>query len=531
MDKQGLITVQTMEKVRKLIAKLGYFSLIGGAVFSPEAIAQSSFSWKIQVNTHQDGNIRPDQFLTLREAIEISNGTLPVNQLSQTEKQFVTASEQPKIIFNLPQPNPSHSQAATILLERELPPILKPGLVIDGTTQPGYAAATESSGSIAPPMIAITPAGDRPILRGLTLSANQITLKGLSISGFQGTPSSVISTLESADIVITSPPQNFSQTPVLMPQKITLENNWLGLHPQNQENKNKPSRIGVYLDQGQEVTIRNNRISNHQSVGIYTGRNAINTIISKNILENNGFAGIPHTIHLEGNIQGSKITENVIQNNAGSGIFTFKSTGNLEINQNQFLGNGQSIPQAAIYLMGSNHQIQNNRIANHRGPGIVIAAFPESYRNIITNNQFSNLQGLSIDLLTQQNTGLQNNETGDGLNPKITHWQQRRKTANLGMNAPNFASSEFYWHPQTKTVTVLGETLANATLEIYRISESGQTAGPLNQKIGLVTANNQGFFTFKTSELKPGDKISATATLLEYGTSEPARNALIKSLP
>jgi hypothetical protein len=94
-------------------------------------IAQTA-NFRIVVNSNQDGAVNPDTALTLREAIEIANGTLPLERLSSTEQTLVSPINGNTLIaFDLP------ASETTIRLVDVLPPLSSPGLVIDGTTQPG----------------------------------------------------------------------------------------------------------------------------------------------------------------------------------------------------------------------------------------------------------------------------------------------------------------------------------------------------------------------------------------------------------
>ncbi|MBE9062969.1 hypothetical protein IQ256_18590, partial [cf. Phormidesmis sp. LEGE 11477] len=106
----------------------------------------------ITVNSDLDGPITPDQTLTLREAIEVANGTLPLNALSPTESALVTPSATPQIRFALP-------GDTRIELVDLLPAITAAGLTIDGTTQPGYGAVSDKPAAlpIPVPVVSITP--------------------------------------------------------------------------------------------------------------------------------------------------------------------------------------------------------------------------------------------------------------------------------------------------------------------------------------------------------------------------------------
>ena len=119
----------------------------------------------VMVNSNQDGQVHSNDVLTLREAIAIVNGTLSLFRLSDRQKtqvQSLSPDAPSRIEFNLPR------NQSTIRLVDVLPPLANPGLVVDGTTQPGYA----SSKSTLIPVVEITPAPDHEVFRGLTVAAH-----------------------------------------------------------------------------------------------------------------------------------------------------------------------------------------------------------------------------------------------------------------------------------------------------------------------------------------------------------------------
>ncbi|NEQ66576.1 MAG: right-handed parallel beta-helix repeat-containing protein [Symploca sp. SIO2D2] len=525
----------------------------------------------IVVNSNAD-TIATDQALTLREAIAIVNGTLPLQQLSEVERSQVRARKGSTsqtagslIEFNLP------PQQTTIELTKPLSILASPGLLIDGTSQLGYGDSELEIEEITVPVpvVAITPAAGKEIWHGITVVADGVTIRGLSIYGFNSDsiPDALI---PPGDIFISHPPNPkelserqekedsphdallltedmiFDSLDMPPPENVVIENNWLGItptteigNPEQQTTNNKQqttSAFGVYAYNSNNLKITNNAIANHQGSGIITSRQASNLLIEDNLLENNGFAGMPDAIRLEGDISGSVITSNLIRHNAGSAIFTFKPDGATEIRDNQITNNGKRLKQAAVYLMGNEHQITNNQISNQPGSGITVAAVPESRRITITGNQFANLQGLSIDLVSQQGTTVQAYQVGDGRNPAIDNYQRRRQTANLALDTPSFASQEFFFLSPTK-VTLLGEALPGSTVEIYRVTDSisngssNQEPGKQWEPITSISVDEEGKFSITLTEVEAGDQVSAIATHPDYGTSEPAVKAVLRALP
>ncbi|TAF07974.1 MAG: cell envelope biogenesis protein OmpA [Nostocales cyanobacterium] len=493
---------------------------------------------KVVVNSNEDGAITADEKLTLREAIALVNGSLKIAELSNIEKAQVFNISEPysRLEFNLP------PQQTTIYLQELLPPITKPGLVIDGTTQPGYDGKTSPTAeiNIPRPVVSITSAPNTEVFRGLTILADQVTIRGLSLYGFTSYHRDTAST-PPADIFISDRfylPHTTKISPIFgklpnddqpsnPPQNVVIENNWLGITP-DEKVPNITSAFGISVFNAVNINIRRNRISFHDGSGIITSRKAEKMQISENLIIGNGMAGIPDAIRLEGMINQSEIRSNLICANDGSGIYAFKPEGSTRIINNQIKFNGRRFRKAAVYLMGNDHQVNNNKISDQAGAGVVITSYPQSHRNMIQNNLFSGLEGLSIDLNADHNVGVKDFQNGDGPNPQRNSPNRKLDTANAAINSPQFLSNEFFFGINS-TVGIDGITEPNSQVDIYRIS--GQEGyGFLSEPIGTTKADNQGKFAMNLSNLQPGDRISAIATLPKYGTSEPAYPALIRAI-
>ncbi|MBD2213575.1 OmpA family protein [Nostoc linckia FACHB-104] len=514
-------------------------------------------SLRVIVNSNQDGNIQPDAQLTLREAIELVNGTLTVAQLSDVEKALVQPTTgSSRIEFNLP------PTATTILLQQQLPDLASTGLVIDGATQPGYDAAGSATAEIAIPIpvVAIAPAPGKEIFRGLTVVADGVTIRGLSIYGFNaspikqqlgnlliydGIPKPVTLTTPPGDIVISHrfpPPNTKKQQPPnsnfpfynrdVPPKNVVIENNWLGL-PIDEKVPEETSAFGVYVFNSQGTTIRRNRIYYHDGSAIITSVRGENTLVQENIIVSNGLAGMPDALRIEGVVNNSQITSNLICANDGAGVYLFKPEGNLQISDNRITYNGRRLRRAAVFLTGSNHQVTNNEISYQTGPGVVVTAFPQSQRNIIQNNTFAALEGLSIDLNGQRNLDVNEWQRGDGPNPKRNSGNRRLDTGNAAINAPEFTTREFL--PTGDTVTIQGKADPGSEVTIYRLGDyqQGKQAiyqtgyGALSQPLTSVAVDEKGNFSVTVPNVKVGDIVSAIATDPKYGTSEPAIAAFI----
>lgn len=509
------------------------------------AFSQTTFkSYQVVVNSDRDG-IDPDQDLTLREAVALVNNTLAYPDLSPAEQQQVTRVNQldsSRIEFDFSTP-------VTIRLFQPLPPLISPGLVIDGTTHPDYdsnkIATTEIP--IPIPVVAITAAPGEQVFRGLTVSGDRITVKGLSLYGFNQVSegnNSITDTIPGADIVISSRlPYDTRKMSVDIkpPQDVTIADNWLGLPPDETLNT-IPSSFGVWLFDGVNAKIEGNHISYHGGSGIVTSTDAKQTQIINNIIVGNGLTGMPHAIYLEGSITDSLIADNLVCGNDGSGIYLFKSEGKITVRENQIKYNGRRVPSAAVYLMGNDHQLLDNQIEGQTGTGVTVAAYPKSARNLISNNSFNNLQGLSIDLNTRNQTPKPYFKLGDGVNPPRNSPNRKRDTANRGINAPEFLSEDFYIidgkvrldgiaDPGAKiTLYQVAPEISTDNLQLSPLASQSKHHGPLSKPLLQTTAAEDGRFNFTLDNPLPGMTVSAIATLPDYGTSEPAFNAVINSL-
>ena len=497
----------------------------------------SSALIQVTVNSPADGPIQADAVITLREAIALINGTLPLSALSAAEQQLVTERSSPEIRFDLPV-----GQTA-IELTSVLPAIAQPNVTIDGTTQPGYDASRSATAEIAVPIpvVTIRPANDVEVFRGLTLSADNITVRGLSLYGFT-THSQVTQSTPPADIFITHRPAPLNREMPLPsagtsasaqpPVGIVIEQNWLGLPPA----ETMPavlSSFGVSVFDSAGTTIRQNRIAYHTGSGIISGQQANNLEIVSNIIVGNGLAGMPDAIRLDGQVEGGLIASNLICGNDGSGIFLFKPEGAVTIADNSIRFNGQRLRRAAVYVMGNDHRIVNNEIVNQKGSGVTVTAFgqgsnTQSRGNIITGNRFDQLEGLSIDLIARRDRTPQSFQRGDGPNPQRDSHNRRQDTGNGAVNTPVFVSPEFFI--LNDEAVVRGQVDANNEVQLYRSTGTTGEPGPLTEPLEITTADSEGTFEFRVSGLSGGEVLSAIATDSRYGTSEPAFNTTIRSL-
>jgi outer membrane protein OmpA-like peptidoglycan-associated protein len=514
---------------------IGQLPLINSAQAAPDRpVAQADRPHlKIIVTSNQD-TIAADDGITLREAIALTNGDLRIDRLSDRERsqvQDLGTNSGSHIEFKLP------AGSTKISLTSELPAIQTPGVSIDGTTQSGFVTASTTKTSIVlpTPIVELSPANDVEIARGISVIADNVTIKGLSIYGFTVGRNDATQNVPAGDIFIAhqAPAGNLSvRDSNLPPQNVTIEGNFLGIKP----DKSMPtiaSDFGVYVFNSKGTTIRHNTIKDHSASGIITSVKANHLQIRENILIGNGTSGMPDAIRLEGEIRNNKIDTNLICANDGSAVFLFKpAAGAVDIRNNTIHFNGRRLRRAAIHLMGSDNQVVDNNISNQAGAGVSVSAFPQSdrsignssARNIVKSNRFSLLEGLSVDLNTYRNDAVEDFQDGDGINPPRNSENRRLDTGNMAINAPRFLSPDFLI--LNDRVNVDGIADPGTQVEIYKASKDALGNGTLNRSLTTVSTNAQGKFSATLTNLQPGEMISAIATDPKYGSSEPARNAI-----
>ena len=198
-----------------------------------DKIAQRSPTLTITVNSNAD-RIAPDDEITLREAIALTNGTLDPETLTESESNQITSHSTWQINFDLPPEN------QRIELKTALPPLQKAGLILKGD-------------------ITLTPATETLIPQGLQIMGDDITVNGLTLYGFSGEVNPNRG-FPIADIVIAPPESNENPAPT----GVVIENTQLGRASETRSN------FGIAIVAGTEVTIRKNQIQNHGGSGILT---------------------------------------------------------------------------------------------------------------------------------------------------------------------------------------------------------------------------------------------------------------------
>ncbi|MEM8661492.1 MAG: OmpA family protein, partial [Pseudomonadota bacterium] len=466
-----------------------------------------------------------------------------------------------------------------IELAEILPAITADGLIIDGTSQSGYGDSFDGP-AIVPvpkPAISLTPAAGMEVFRGLTISANNVTVRGLSLYGFSSEHRRTAST-PPADIFIThvapplgsdevraayGPDSPSADTLRLTPDEydqaptgVVIEDNWLGVSPSGEiPAPEEMSAFGVSVFNGVDTVVQRNRIEYHESSGIITGNLAKGLIVTENTLIGNGLRGLPAALYMSGDIDGSQVYGNLVCANDGSGVAMFKPEGSSSIFDNDVRFNGRRFRSPAIALMGNGHEVTDNYVAFQPGPGVSVVAYPESDRNMVRGNFFRRVDGLSVDLGYNHETRVSDYQFNDGPNPPRNSRQRRRDSANDAINAPEF--DEYVFATDGNTVAVTGRADPGSEVDIYTVStKPNRHYGNLGNLLTTVPVDDDGNFsaTLDVAELTAaqpngivgskqlmaqasgrtvtiGSEISAIATDSRYGTSEPSPVAAIGTEP
>jgi hypothetical protein len=143
----------------------------------------------LTVNTTADST-SGNATLSLRQAIEVSNGTLAVSSLSTQQQAQVSGSvgATNTIDFNIPKTDPGYNATTgvwTIAVNSDLPTITKNAAIINGYSQPGASKNTLAVGDNAKLAIALSSTSSFAAY-GLTLDQEGSQVFGLDIENFDG---------------------------------------------------------------------------------------------------------------------------------------------------------------------------------------------------------------------------------------------------------------------------------------------------------------------------------------------------------
>ena len=383
----------------------------------------------ITVNTTAD-ETAADSTLALREAIEVSDGTLAVSSLSTQERAQVngTVGSKNTIDFSIPKTDPGYNASTgvwTIALQSALPAIGGNAAFINGYSQTGAAKNTLVQGDNAKIVIAIDGAGAGSIV-GLTIKQSGSQVRGLDIENCaaDGVLVAAAGNVQVAGCFIGTDPSGETAVP-----------NYNGVVIQNSSNT-----IG-----GPNVDDRN-VISGNSGSGISIpdqGTNPLNIESTGNEVENNyigvdaagtkalGNSGVGVHDYGSGDTYGgtSAGLGNVISGNKGGGIITGGSatiegnfigtdnTGNAGLGNK---GSGISAQQDSFGAPVLSIIIKNNVISDSAAWGVFVAGSSQESQAtyVIANNLIgTNAAGtaalgntlMGLTLAAVENTSILNN--------------------------------------------------------------------------------------------------------------------------
>ncbi len=396
------------------------------------------------VNTNNDGNNPSAATLSLREAIELSNGTLLLSSLSATAKSLVSGSfvsGVPNTIdFALTAPNLTISVSST-----PLPAITAP-VNINGYSQFGatVSSATFTQVDANDPLVRIDgsalpapPSGQT--YDGLAIAAANCQVDGLIITGFHDAGISVSGTGSQGNWIWgnflgalpdTTNDRDFADNPQALaaasqPQlgnyggglRITSSNNRIGgntpglpnvianngYDSSGNANPATAGGVGILLDTtgGTGNLIQGNVIVNNANQGVFvrSSNNTIGEALSGggNVVSDNGGAGIEITGGPT--VQGNAVLGNFIGTDLGS------SDGTIVKGQIAYpnVGQGVLILNSPRNIIGGSNVLARNVIGENNSDGVAINGSASVGNRVLNNFIGFNVVNNLIVFLPNQN--------------------------------------------------------------------------------------------------------------------------------
>ncbi len=455
----------------------------------------------ITVNTTADSTAA-GATLSLRQAIEVSNGALAVSSLSAQQQALVsgTVGSSNTVDFDIPTTDAGYSAATgvwTIALQSALPSINQNAAIIDGYSQPGATKNTLAQGDNAKLEIAIE--GVDFEFDGLTLAAQGSQVSGLDVEKFEN------------GIVIAAS------------GNIQVAGCFIGTDPTGESAGSNANGVVIQgssnLIGGPNVGDRNVISDNIQNSGIYVPDLAVNPLgitPTGNLIENNfigldaaGTKGLPNGLegvadNGSGNTYGGTTAGlgNVI---SGNGEYGIVSTGNITIEGNYVgtdptgsvaIGNGKSysggtgISVSEPFHVTSITAVVSNNLVSGNDDGISISIFPGGQSSFTIANNLIGTDASGTKALRNAGTGLtldsvehatvQNNVISGNYEGVMLQTSAPVTEAENNVFLGNLIGTD-------KTGSV---ALGNTGVGIYIDSGSGITVGGTGPGQGNTIANN-----------------------------------------
>ncbi len=410
-----------------------------GGVHSPQSLT-------IVVNTTADTVNTSGSAISLREAIMLSNGQIPISSLSFAERSLITVSSVPPPTGSAPQvPNTIDfdipgSGLETIEVTSALPTIVVP-VTISGYSQPGSAfspaADTQVDANNAQVQIDGSQLPANVPVDGLAIATSNCVVDGLIVTGFSGAGISISGAGSQGNWVwgnflgaLPDPTngRNFADVPTSsagvesLPQLGNLVAGVLVTSSNNRIGGDSPGLPNVMANNGYDS---GGNAAGGVGILIQTAGGTGN-LIQGNVVVNNAAQGI--LVQSSNNTIGEALAGggNVIGNNGTQGI---EITGGVNVQGNQVLGNfigtdlgsidgtitkGEiAFPNSADGILiegspkntigGSSSAAARNVIGTSQLDGILIDGAASTANRVLGNFIGFNVVGGAIALLPNQN--------------------------------------------------------------------------------------------------------------------------------
>lgn len=388
-----------------------------------EALEPRTLLATILVTTNADTIDPADNALSLREAIEISNGTLPVSSLSPIEQVSVSGP------LSLPAPNTilfSIPGGGTQVISATSPlPTITAPVAIDAMSQPGalYNPTEEPDVDLATLTLrldgfALATAQPALLANGLTIAAPNCTVNGMIITGFKGSAVAITGASSQGNFLFSNffgalpdpvNGRNFPGGPSLsngVGLTITASNNRIGGNNPGLRNVIANNGVGVRIDtsNGTGNLLQGNFILDNTAQGVYVSasNNTIGEALAGggNVISGNGAEGV--LITGGANVQGNNLLGNLIGTDMGiKGGARPKG-----IDPRPNLLQGVRILDSPKNTVGGTNEAARNVIGGNLGDGLVIEGAESSANRVLGNWVGFNIVNGLVSLYIQNQNGV-----------------------------------------------------------------------------------------------------------------------------
>lgn len=292
------------------------------------------------------------------------------------------------------------------------------------------------------------------ITAGIETNASDTAIRNVSVHGFgdgsNGTGNVVVDGLAGA---ITG---------------VTVESALLGTSPEEVTSPLGNASANVFVDSA-AATIRDNVIVQAGRRGVHIAPGALAVVVEGNEIESNAVVSDFADGILVRSAANAEIRDNLINNSGGYGIDVSSGNSATLIENNTITNNGVLGAQTAgIRLYGQNAVVTNNVIANNAGDGVFVGGrntsmgVVASHENRISRNSFSDNGGIAIDL-AELNSDV---ELGDGISSNDGTTQAN--SGNLGIDFVTQNPTVLQYDSLSSDIAIGFST--NITLEMYAVT-------------------------------------------------------------